>query len=165
MQREERVTVQGPVKEQQPDGISHGGGGWVPALFGKWGPPSAGPPPPPWALGVGRCCVGGWVVGPIFAAPKAPNIFFFVFSLLLISWWVSACLLPPYEGFTSLYDVDCPVHGWLVTALLPPPPFPPREEGSPCTKQRPGRDPCRAPVSTENPKTASNGILGTSAST
>ena len=25
MQREERVTVQGPVKEQQPDGMSHGG--------------------------------------------------------------------------------------------------------------------------------------------
>ena len=28
---------------------------------------------------------------------------------------------PPYEGFTSPYDVDCPVRGWLVTALLPPP--------------------------------------------
>ena len=27
MRREERVTVQGPVKEQQPDGLSHGGGG------------------------------------------------------------------------------------------------------------------------------------------
>ena len=27
MRREEWVTVQGPVKEQQPDGISHGGGG------------------------------------------------------------------------------------------------------------------------------------------
>ena len=27
MRREERVTVQGPVKEQQPDGVSHGGGG------------------------------------------------------------------------------------------------------------------------------------------
>ena len=27
MRREERVTVQGPVKEQQPDGMSHGGGG------------------------------------------------------------------------------------------------------------------------------------------
>ena len=24
MRREERVTVQGPVKEQQPDGMSHG---------------------------------------------------------------------------------------------------------------------------------------------
>ena len=34
MRREERVTVQGPVKEQQPDGMSHRGhvgaakGGW-----------------------------------------------------------------------------------------------------------------------------------------
>ena len=27
---------------------------------------------------------------------------------------------PPYEGFTSPHDVDCPVRGWLVTALLPP---------------------------------------------
>ena len=27
MRREERVTVQGPVKEQQPDGLSHRGGG------------------------------------------------------------------------------------------------------------------------------------------
>ena len=26
---------------------------------------------------------------------------------------------PPYEDFTSPYDVDCPVCGWLVTALLP----------------------------------------------
>ena len=32
MRREERVTVQGPVKEQQPDGMSHGGG--VPPPFG-----------------------------------------------------------------------------------------------------------------------------------
>ena len=32
MRREDRVTVQGPVKEQQPDGMPHrgwGGGGWV----------------------------------------------------------------------------------------------------------------------------------------
>ena len=27
MRREERVTAQGPVKEQQPDGMSHRGGG------------------------------------------------------------------------------------------------------------------------------------------
>ena len=27
MRREERVTVQGPIKEQQPDGMSHRGGG------------------------------------------------------------------------------------------------------------------------------------------
>ena len=30
MRREERVTVQGPVKEQQPDGMSHRGGGGLP---------------------------------------------------------------------------------------------------------------------------------------
>ena len=33
MRREERVTVQGPVKKQQPDGMSHRGGGGDP-----WGP-------------------------------------------------------------------------------------------------------------------------------
>ena len=27
MRREERVTVEGPVKKPQPDGMSHGGGG------------------------------------------------------------------------------------------------------------------------------------------
>ena len=27
MQREKRVTVQGPVKKQEPDGMSHTGGG------------------------------------------------------------------------------------------------------------------------------------------
>ena len=36
MRREEQVTVQGPVKEQQLDGMSHMGGGGV-----------ATPPPPP----------------------------------------------------------------------------------------------------------------------
>ena len=35
MRRDERVTVQGPVKGQQPDGMSHGGGG------------VSDPPPPP----------------------------------------------------------------------------------------------------------------------
>ena len=37
MRREERVTVQGPVKEQQPDGMSHrgfAGGELWPSLFG-----------------------------------------------------------------------------------------------------------------------------------
>ena len=34
MQRDERVTVQGPVNEQQPDGMSHGGGGACVLLFG-----------------------------------------------------------------------------------------------------------------------------------
>ena len=28
---------------------------------------------------------------------------------------------PPYEDFTSPHNVDCPVPGWLFTALLPPP--------------------------------------------
>ena len=32
MRREERVTVQGPVKEQQPEGMSHRGGGMCPLL-------------------------------------------------------------------------------------------------------------------------------------
>ena len=39
MRREERVTVQGPVKEQQPDGMSHGGG-----------QPAARSPQPRWAV-------------------------------------------------------------------------------------------------------------------
>ena len=34
MRREERVTVQGPVKEQQPDGMSHRGGDSVGRKFG-----------------------------------------------------------------------------------------------------------------------------------
>ena len=42
MRREERVTVQGPVKEQQPDGMSHRG--MPPPL------PNASPPGPPAAL-------------------------------------------------------------------------------------------------------------------
>ena len=33
MRREERVTVQGPVKGQQPDGMSQGGGGEVLLTF------------------------------------------------------------------------------------------------------------------------------------
>ena len=41
MRRDERVTVQGPVKEQQPDGLSHGGAGWTPRPC-----PLKGPLPP-----------------------------------------------------------------------------------------------------------------------
>ena len=46
MRREEWVTVQGPVKEQQPDGMPHRGGGGTPCPLGP--PPlfkenSAGP--------------------------------------------------------------------------------------------------------------------------
>ena len=37
MRREERVTVQGPVKEQQPDGMSHGRGGAGPDVCGRHG--------------------------------------------------------------------------------------------------------------------------------
>ena len=40
MRREKRVTVQGPVKKQQPDGMSHGG-------IHCHQPPEAPPPPPP----------------------------------------------------------------------------------------------------------------------
>ena len=54
MRREERVTVQGPVKEQQPDGMSHRGGvrRWlclhplVPPALG-WGVESGARSPPP----------------------------------------------------------------------------------------------------------------------
>ena len=43
MRREERVTVQGPVKKQQPDGMSHGGAmQWKGGVLLKesWGPGS-----------------------------------------------------------------------------------------------------------------------------
>ena len=43
MRREERVTVQGPVKKQQPDGMAHGGGGGWPGTQTR--------PPPPLPLG------------------------------------------------------------------------------------------------------------------
>ena len=76
MRREERVTVQGPVKEQQPDGMSHGG--WIPrppdqrdhrgkernlplrksgrAIFGTLNSESQTPPPPapPWPCRTAR---------------------------------------------------------------------------------------------------------------
>ena len=43
MRREERVTVQGPVKKQQPDALSHGGGGGLPfGPFGSFGPTERG---------------------------------------------------------------------------------------------------------------------------
>ena len=46
MRRDERVTVQGPVKKQRPDGMSHGGGG-------------GGQRPRPWAMGcLGAVCAG-----------------------------------------------------------------------------------------------------------
>ena len=45
MRREERVTVQGPVKEQQPDGMSHRGGGKRPCS-GQRVSPSPSPSSP-----------------------------------------------------------------------------------------------------------------------
>ena len=57
MRREERLTVQGPVKEQQPDGMSHrgGGGGGCTYLHHRLTrrayPPS--PPSPPSSVGTG----------------------------------------------------------------------------------------------------------------
>ena len=55
MRREERVTVQGPVKKQQPDGMSHTGGS------GKQGPcpplsPGVEMDRRPWDRGPGRGC-------------------------------------------------------------------------------------------------------------
>ena len=40
MRREERVTVQGPVKEQQPDGMSHGGESATAELQGPFANPN-----------------------------------------------------------------------------------------------------------------------------
>ena len=61
MRREERVTVQGPVKEQQPDGMSHrgcGGGGRREQTGGlNYLPPVGGGlsegPGPPWPVWAG----------------------------------------------------------------------------------------------------------------
>ena len=48
MRREEWVTVQGPIKEQQPDGMSHRGGGGVLGwwVFSRVGGSKALDPPP-----------------------------------------------------------------------------------------------------------------------
>ena len=50
MRREDRVTVQGPVKEQQPDGMSHGGssqGGCINPFSPVESPPTPGTVLPP----------------------------------------------------------------------------------------------------------------------
>ena len=73
MRREERVTVQGPIKKQQADGMSQGGRGshpW-PALAQDLPPPRSTeatrhPPPPPVAL---HC---SYAVRPTFWALPAP---------------------------------------------------------------------------------------------
>ena len=68
MRREERVTVQGPVKKQQPDGMSHEG-----VL-----PPRTPPPPETKVSIVGKNEVYHWenLVGPFllynFLAPRTP---------------------------------------------------------------------------------------------
>ena len=55
MRREERVTVQGPIKKQQPDGMSHRGALGPPAPLkcnSVYPPPAlkAPPPPLPWQI-------------------------------------------------------------------------------------------------------------------
>ena len=66
---EERVTVQGPVKKQQPDGMSHGGGGGA-LENGVGSPPSPSiqlsPPPPPSQIVL---CCGHMAM----AVPKRPR--------------------------------------------------------------------------------------------
>ena len=60
MRREDRVTVQGPVKKQQPDAMSHRGSEAPKSLCSHDGPPVSGPfakyqflPAEPFAEGVG----------------------------------------------------------------------------------------------------------------
>ena len=79
MRREERVTVQGPVKEQQPDGMSHGGvsqnpGGAVltscPPSIIKHRPamvPTRRPhrPKSPWHTGISRSLTLARIVGAV----------------------------------------------------------------------------------------------------
>ena len=50
MRREERVTVQGPAKEQQPDGMSHRGASQ--RAVSNPPPPGVGNPPSPALLGL-----------------------------------------------------------------------------------------------------------------
>ena len=60
MRREDRVTVQGPVKKLQPDGMSHRGAGLAAsdarANFVEWLLPTPSPPPPPPPLHFVGCC-------------------------------------------------------------------------------------------------------------
>ena len=59
MRREERVTVQGPVKEQQPDGMSHRGEAGV-GQGSKWpSSPQVGPEAMTWLGHVGVAVAGG----------------------------------------------------------------------------------------------------------
>ena len=49
--------------------------------------------PPPFPQGIGCCWVSGPVVRSIFLAPKAPEMFFCPFFLMLVNWWVGTCLV------------------------------------------------------------------------
>ena len=78
MRREERVTVQGPVKEQQPDGMSHRGlaqglGIRLFAFGGAYWPLAPAHSDPPW---VRTCfgCVGGRVSEPVVTNDSAPMV-------------------------------------------------------------------------------------------
>ena len=80
-------------------------------------PPCCAPPPcllcPPWSLLV-------WLTRFVCLCCSSPCL------VALLGAHVAHTLLshppaPPYEDFTSLHNVDCPVPGWLFGALLPPP--------------------------------------------
>ena len=75
MRREERVTVQGPVKEQQPDGMSHRGGGAAlatprPRVLRDSGPGVAPTAPETFFL----CSRGHVLLPPHFGARNAHNL-------------------------------------------------------------------------------------------
>ena len=73
MRREDRVTVQGPVKKQQPDGMSHRGGA-SPRVPPRRQKPDPDPPPPP-TLGGLQPTVGGvgsWCPNPRSRPPPPP---------------------------------------------------------------------------------------------
>ena len=60
-----------------------------------------------------------WFPRPVWLCCSTP------FPLALLGGACALLLLPhspvpPYEDFASPHDVDCPVRGGLVTALLPP---------------------------------------------
>ena len=79
MRREERVTVQGPVKRQQPDGMSHGGGvggSEAPKVYCTSNRPQISSPFDKFHFVPEEDCsdVGGWVgrLWPV-RAPNNPN--------------------------------------------------------------------------------------------
>ena len=72
MRREERVTVQGPVKEQQPDGMSHRGAEcwWRRALLGGGSGPAVGSPGLGGGTGRRRRQPGGRASLPLWGAGR-----------------------------------------------------------------------------------------------